>query len=121
MLIAYSHYYYTIYRTGAALFVGIGSSLANGGPLSLLLGFMFWCINIWCVTQCQVEMVTLLPLDGSFIRFAGRFVDESWGMAAGYNCKYSILSIPLHHVMQSAIVIIILFLMQSSSPTLFPL
>lgn len=32
-------------------------------------------------------MVTLLPLDGSFIRFAGRFVDESYGMAAGYNCR----------------------------------
>jgi amino acid transporter len=30
-------------------------------------------------------MVTLLPLDGSFIRFAGRFVDEAWGVAAGYN------------------------------------
>lgn len=73
---------------GAALFVGIGSSLANGGPLSLLLGFIFWCINIWCVAQCQVEMVTLLPIDGSFIRFAGRFVDESWGMAAGYNYAF---------------------------------
>lgn len=81
------HYLQIVTITGAALFVGIGSSLANGGPLSLLLGFIFWCINIWCVAQCQVEMVTLLPLDGSFIRFAGRFVDESWGMAAGYNCK----------------------------------
>lgn len=30
-------------------------------------------------------MVTLLPLDGSFIRYAGRFVDEAWGVAAGYN------------------------------------
>lgn len=35
--------------------------------------------------QCQIEMVTLLPIDGSFIRFAGRFVDEAYGMAAGYN------------------------------------
>lgn len=33
-------------------------------------------------------MVTLLPLDGSFIRFAGRFVDEAFGMAAGYNCTW---------------------------------
>lgn len=105
------------YLAGAALFVGIGSSLANGGPLSLLLGFMFWCINIWCVAQCQAEMVTLLPIDGSFIRFAGRFVDESWGMAAGYNCKL------LNHVHPAAAsrvaavcYLIVMFLMH---PTLF--
>ncbi|KAL7010084.1 general amino acid permease agp2 [Cystobasidiomycetes sp. EMM_F5] len=70
---------------GAALFVGIGYSLRDGGPLSLLLGFAFWASVIWATAQCQVEMVTLLPVDGSFIRFAGRFVDEAWGMAAGYN------------------------------------
>lgn len=88
-----------MYYIGAALFVGIGSSLANGGPLSLLLGFIFWCVNIYCVAQCQVEMVTLLPIDGSFIRFAGRFVDESWGMAAGYNCTYlGLFLLHVHHV-----------------------
>jgi len=70
---------------GAALFVGIGTSLRNGGPLSLLLGFIVWSSVIFSVAQCQIEMVTLLPLDGSFIRFAGRFVDDAWGMAAGYN------------------------------------
>lgn len=70
---------------GAALFVGIGTSLRDGGPLSLFLGFVVWASVIWATAQCQIEMVTLLPLDGSFIRFAGRFVDESLGMAAGYN------------------------------------
>lgn len=61
---------------GAALFVGIGTSLRDGGPLSLVLGFAVWASVIWATAQCQIEMVTLLPLDGSFIRFAGRFVDE---------------------------------------------
>jgi len=70
---------------GAALFVGIGTGLRDGGPLSLLLGFIVWSTAIWAVAQCQIEMVSLLPVDGSFIRFAGRFVDESYGMAAGYN------------------------------------
>jgi len=70
---------------GAALFVGIGTSLRDGGPLSLLLGFIVWTSVIWATAQCQIEMVTLLPIDGSFIRFAGRFVDEAYGMAAGYN------------------------------------
>lgn len=45
-------------------------------------------------------MVTLLPLDGSFIRFAGRFVDESYGMAAGYNCKFDFSK---QHILQHGI------------------
>ena len=49
------------------------------------LGFVVWSTAIFAVAQCQIEMVSLLPVDGSFIRFAGRFVDESYGMAAGYN------------------------------------
>lgn len=31
------------------------------------------------------EMVTYLPISSPFIRFAGRFVDEAFGVAAGYN------------------------------------
>lgn len=70
---------------GAALFVGIGSSLRSGGPLSLLLGISLWCTVIFAVAQCQIETVTLFPIDGSFIRLAGRMCDESLGVAAGWN------------------------------------
>lgn len=31
------------------------------------------------------EMVTFLPHSSPFIRFPGRFVDEAFGVAAGYN------------------------------------
>ena len=31
------------------------------------------------------EMVTYLPISSPFIRFAGRWVDEAFGFAAGYN------------------------------------
>ncbi|KAK9895840.1 hypothetical protein P389DRAFT_152416 [Cystobasidium minutum MCA 4210] len=74
---------------GAALFVGIGGSLRDGGPLNLVLGYSVWASVIYATALCQAEMVTLLPLDGSFIRLAGRFVDESYGMAAGYNYAFS--------------------------------
>lgn len=30
-------------------------------------------------------MVTYLPISSPFIRFAGRFVDEAFGVAVGYN------------------------------------
>lgn len=31
------------------------------------------------------EMVTYLPISSPFIRFAGRWVDDAFGFAAGYN------------------------------------
>jgi amino acid transporter len=31
------------------------------------------------------EMATYLPVSSPFIRFAGRYVDEAFGVAAGYN------------------------------------
>jgi yeast amino acid transporter len=33
----------------------------------------------------MAEMVTYLPISSPFIRFADRFVDEAFGVAAGYN------------------------------------
>ena len=33
----------------------------------------------------MAEMVTYLPISSPFIRFAGRWVDEAFGVAAGYN------------------------------------
>ena len=33
----------------------------------------------------MAELVTYLPISSPFIRFAGRFVDEAFGVATGYN------------------------------------
>ncbi|ERF70679.1 hypothetical protein EPUS_02545 [Endocarpon pusillum Z07020] len=52
---------------GTALYVQIGQGLLRGGPASMN------------------EMVTYLPISSPFIRFAGRYVDEAFGFAAGYN------------------------------------
>lgn len=35
--------------------------------------------------MCIAEMVTYLPISSPFIRFAGRYVDEALGFAAGWN------------------------------------
>ncbi|KAK4997609.1 general amino acid permease agp2, partial [Elasticomyces elasticus] len=52
---------------GTALYVSIGRGLLNGGPASM------------------AEMVTYLPISSPFIRFAGRYVDDAFAVAAGYN------------------------------------
>ncbi|KFA63685.1 hypothetical protein S40285_08361 [Stachybotrys chlorohalonatus IBT 40285] len=70
---------------GTALYVQIGRGLINGGPLSLFLAFTMWCSVILAITLCMAEMVTFLPISSPFIRFAGRYVDEAFGFAAGWN------------------------------------
>ncbi|RSL85865.1 hypothetical protein BHE90_005027 [Fusarium euwallaceae] len=70
---------------GTALYVQIGKGLLNGGPASLFLAFTIWCTFILAITLCMAEMVTYLPISSPFIRFAGRYVDEAFGFAAGWN------------------------------------
>ncbi|KAI2620896.1 amino acid permease/ SLC12A domain-containing protein [Hypomontagnella submonticulosa] len=70
---------------GTALYVQIGKSLLDGGPGSLFIAFSLWCTVILAVTMCMAEMVTYLPISSPFIRFAGRYVDEAFGFAAGWN------------------------------------
>ncbi|KAF2210558.1 hypothetical protein CERZMDRAFT_69221 [Cercospora zeae-maydis SCOH1-5] len=70
---------------GTALYVQIGRGLLNGGPASLFIAFSFWCSVVLAVTLCLAEMVTYLPISSPFIRFAGRYVDEAFGFAAGWN------------------------------------
>ncbi|KAF3025944.1 hypothetical protein E8E14_014954 [Neopestalotiopsis sp. 37M] len=70
---------------GTALYVQIGKNLIAGGPASLFLAFAIWCTVILAVTISTAEMVTYLPISSPFIRFAGRWVDEAIGFAAGWN------------------------------------
>ncbi|KAI9924012.1 hypothetical protein MW887_007470 [Aspergillus wentii] len=70
---------------GTALYVQIGEGLRDGGPGSLFLAFTIWCSVILAITVCLAEMVTYLPISSPFIRFASRFVDDAFGVAAGYN------------------------------------
>ncbi|WVQ67945.1 uncharacterized protein L199_006150 [Kwoniella botswanensis] len=70
---------------GSALFVSIGNPLTSAGPIGLLLGVAIWCAVVWAASNCLIEMTCLLPVDGGFIHYAGRFVDKSFGMALGWN------------------------------------
>lgn len=70
---------------GTMLYVQIGKGLMQGGPGSLFIAFSLWCTVILAVTFCLAEMVTYLPISSPFIRFAGRYVDEAFGFAAGWN------------------------------------
>jgi yeast amino acid transporter len=70
---------------GTALFVGIGGSLSRAGPLSLLLGYMFWGICfIWPCNLYTAEMIAYLPVKGQIFELASRYVDPAFGFGLGW-------------------------------------
>jgi amino acid transporter len=70
---------------GTGLFVGIGGVLSEAGPLSLLLGYIFWgVLFIWPCNLCVAEMCAYLPIRGNIFELASRFVDPALGFAMGW-------------------------------------
>lgn len=70
---------------GTALFVSIGGGLMEGGPGSLFIAFTLYSCLLGLVNNCIAEMVVYMPVSGSFVRMAGKWVDESFGFMAGWN------------------------------------
>ncbi|KAK7424162.1 hypothetical protein QQZ08_008768 [Neonectria magnoliae] len=70
---------------GTALFVSIGSGLMQGGPGSLFLAYTIYSVILALVNNCMAEMAVYMPVSGSFVRFAGKWVDEAFGFMAGWN------------------------------------
>lgn len=73
---------------GTALFVSIGTGLYNGGPGSLFLAYTIQSMFLAMVNNCLAEMSTTYPVSGSFIRLAGKWVDEALGFMVGWNFLY---------------------------------
>lgn len=69
---------------GTGLFIGSGKGLHNGGPLSLIIGFVSLSFVLTIMMQCLAEMAVVLPVSGSFTRYATRFFDRSLGFAVGW-------------------------------------
>lgn len=70
---------------GAGFFVGSGQALANGGPASVLLGFLIIGVMLFNVVYALGELAIMYPVSGGFYIFSNRFIDPSWGFAMGWN------------------------------------
>ena len=68
---------------GTGLFLGTAKSLAAGGPLGLLLGYLIVSSACVAVMLCLGELTTLLPVPGGQVTLAGRFVDPAMAFAMG--------------------------------------
>ncbi|KAH7920398.1 hypothetical protein BV22DRAFT_1133109 [Leucogyrophana mollusca] len=73
---------------GTGLFLGTATALMNGGPVGLLLGYLFIGTICYCVMISVGEMIAYLPIPGGHIKLAERFVDPSFAFAMGWNFWY---------------------------------
>ncbi|KAH9457683.1 hypothetical protein Pst134EB_010010 [Puccinia striiformis f. sp. tritici] len=74
---------------GTGLFLGMGSSLNNGGPMGLLLGYLIMGTVVCSVQMALGEMITFMPSHGALTNFPARFVDPALGFSVGWNYWYS--------------------------------
>ncbi|EHY57987.1 Proline-specific permease [Exophiala dermatitidis] len=74
---------------GTGLFIGTGASLQKAGPAGLFLGYCIYGGLIYIAFNSMGEMVSYLPIDGSYVEFASRFVDNSFGFALGWLVFYN--------------------------------
>ncbi|BCS22977.1 amino acid permease [Aspergillus puulaauensis] len=70
---------------GTGLFLGTGSSLATGGPASMLIAYAISGGIVFVTMLSLGEMAAFVPVAGSFCTFAGRFVDDAFGFALTWN------------------------------------
>lgn len=78
---------------GTGLFVGSGSALHKAGPAGLFLAYGLYSLLVWSTFNAMGEMVTWLPIDGSFVVYAHAYLDDAWGFAVGwlYTITYALI------------------------------
>ncbi|KAF3064618.1 Cationic amino acid transporter 1 [Daldinia childiae] len=74
---------------GMGLWLGSGTSLANGGPAGIFLGYCLAGSMIWCVSHSIGEMACVYPLPSAFVQWTGKFVDPAAAFALGWSYWFS--------------------------------
>ncbi|QDS67557.1 hypothetical protein FKW77_003089 [Venturia effusa] len=76
---------------GTGLFVGSGQTLARGGPLFILMAYLFMSVLVFCIVSGTVTVAAYLPTPGASMNLFGfRYVSRSMGFALGWLYFYSL-------------------------------
>lgn len=69
---------------GTGLLVGTGQALAESGPGSLLIAFLFMGVIIFMIMAAVGEIAAWLPLSAGFAGYATRYCHPALGFALGW-------------------------------------
>ncbi|KAF7301525.1 Lysine-specific permease [Mycena indigotica] len=74
---------------GTGLFLSTANALRFGGPVGLLLGYIFVGTIVYSVMISLGEMISYLPIPGGHLTLAKRFVDPAFSFTMGWNYWYN--------------------------------
>jgi amino acid transporter len=69
---------------GMGLWLGSGTSLHEGGPAAIFIGYLLSGSMIWSVSHSIGEMAVMYPLPSAFVQWTNRFVDPAAGFTLGW-------------------------------------
>lgn len=74
---------------GMGMWLGSGTSLSNGGPASLFIGFLISSSIVWSISQSIGEMAVMYPLPSAFVQWSTIFISPAAGFALGWGYWFS--------------------------------
>lgn len=74
---------------GMGLWLGSGTSLQNGGPAGIFIGYLLAGSMIWAVSHSIGEMAVMYPLPSAFVQWSSKFVDPAAAFALGWAYWFS--------------------------------
>lgn len=87
---------------GSGLLIVSGKALFYGGPAGVLIAWAVVSTFLYCVMQALAELSSTFPVSGAFAVYATRFIDPSFGFAAGWNyALFWVIVLPLELVAAS--------------------
>jgi amino acid transporter len=90
---------------GTGLFLGLGEILALCGPLGSLIVYIHASTIVYATIISVGEMTAYLPISGSLLHYAARWLDPAVGFALGWNYFYAAATaVPLEITALSAMV-----------------
>lgn len=90
---------------GTGLIIGSGSALAQGGPASLLIGYLAMGFCCWVTMTALGEMSAYIPSKNGFAGHASRFVDPAYGFTTGWTYLFKYLITTPNQINASALLI----------------
>jgi amino acid transporter len=70
---------------GMGLWLGSGTSLVNGGPAAIFIGYLLSGTMIWAVSHSIGEMAVVYPLPSAFVQWSSIFISEPAGFTLGWS------------------------------------
>ncbi|KAJ5203360.1 histidine permease [Penicillium cf. viridicatum] len=90
---------------GMGLWLGSGTSLVNGGPAAIFLGYCLAGSIAWVLNQAIGELAVLYPVPSAFPQWSIKFIDKAPAFTVGWAYWFS-TSITLANELQGVVTVL---------------